>query len=229
MTPDVVFDISLEHGRCLGLRIPADADAVEALAERSLLGEERALTSKVFPLRRRAWVGGRAALRTVLARSGIEAPPILTDGRGAPIAPDGIAVSVSHKDSIAVALVARERVARVGVDVELDVVHKTDLSSRVLADDELAELAVYDARRRAREVLLRFSAKESVYKALDPFVRRYVGFKEVSVSTRASGDALVNARLGPGEGPFAIDVRWRYFDGLVLTTARVEPVPRSAA
>ena len=229
MTADVVFDISLEHGRCLGLRIPADDDEVEALAERSLLDEERALTSKLFPLRRRAWVGGRAALRTVLTRSGIEAPPVLADGRGAPIGPDGVAVSVSHKDSIAVALVARERVARVGVDVELDVVHTTDLSSRVLADDELAELADYDAKRRAREVLLRFSAKESVYKALDPFVRRYVGFKEVSVSTRASGGARVSARLGPGEGPFAIDVRWRCFDGLVLTTARVEPASQSAA
>lgn len=226
--PDVVFDLALEHGRCLGLRIPADAGEVEALAEHSLRDAERELVSKTYPLRRRTWVGGRAALRTLLDRSGIEAPAVLADARGAPIAPDGIAVSVSHKDWIAVALVAREPTAHVGVDVELDVVQATDISSRVLAEDELAELAGFDSRRRAREVLLRFSAKESVYKALAPFVRRYVGFKEVSVSTRDSGDAAVCARLAPGEGPFAIGVRWRCFDGLVLTTARVEPLSKSA-
>jgi 4'-phosphopantetheinyl transferase EntD len=228
VAPDVVFDLVLEHGRCLGLRIPADVDAVEELAEHVLVGEERSLASKAFPLRRRAWVGGRAALRTVLARSGIDAPPLLADARGAPIAPAGIAASISHKDWIAVALIAREARARIGVDVELDVVLTLDLSSRVLADDELAELAEYDPARRAREVLVRFSAKESVYKAIDPFVRRYVGFKEVSVSTQPAGDARVSPRLSGGEGPFAIDVRWRRFDGLVLTTARVEPLAPEA-
>lgn len=227
MAPDIVFDLALDHGRCLGLRIPADAGAVEELAEQTLLAEERVPTFRVHPLRRRAWVGGRTALRTLLVRSGIDAPALLADDRGAPMAPAGISVSVSHKDWIAVALVAREATARVGVDVELDVVHTTDISSRVLAEDELEELAKYDEKRRAREVLVRFSAKESVYKALDPFVRRYVGFKEVSVSTRAAGDARVDLRLIGSEGPFATGVRWRCFDGLVLTTARVEPLPSS--
>jgi 4'-phosphopantetheinyl transferase EntD len=51
----------------------------------------------------------------------------------------------------------------------------------VLLPDELAALNDNDSRRR-REMFERFSLKEALYKGLDPFVRRYVGFLEVGVS-----------------------------------------------
>jgi len=219
---DVAFDIELEHGRCVGIRIPAGADEIATLAA-ALPGEERAFAMGLAPARQRTWVGGRAALRQALARAGIDVPgPVLPDDRGAPRLPSGFSASISHKEGLAAALVARVAGAKVGVDVENDVAGKEDIARRVLADDELADLAALDAPARTREVLLRFSAKEAIYKALDPFVRRYVGFKEVSVATRPDGDARVSSRLRDGEGPFAIDVRWRRFDGIVLTTARVE-------
>src|ERR1019366_6126435 len=103
-----------------------------------------------------------------------------------------------------------------------DVARPLDIASRVLRDAELDELDGLDAAERAREVLLRFSAKEAIYKALDPFVRRYVEFKEMSVSPRPGGTALVTPYLRDGEGPFVIEVRWRRVDGIVLTTARTE-------
>jgi 4'-phosphopantetheinyl transferase EntD len=140
--------------------------------------------------------------------------------------PPGVAASISHKESWAVALVARVGAgdrARIGVDVEEDRPRLRDVSSRVCTDDELAEIASLDADARLREVILRFSAKEAIYKALDPFVRRYVGFREVAVTPRADGTAEVRPALAAGEGPFAIEVRWRRVEGLVLTTARVCP------
>jgi 4'-phosphopantetheinyl transferase EntD len=219
---DVAFDIELEHGRCVGIRIPAGEDAIAALGD-SLVPEEGAFARSLSPLRRRTWIGGRAALRHALARAGLDVgSAVFADDRGAPALPSGISGSVTHKEGLAAALVARTTGPRVGVDVEHDVAGKQDIASRILADDEVAELAALDAPSRAREVLLRFSAKEAIYKALDPFVRRYVGFKEVSVVTRADGEAWVTSRLRDGEGPFAIEVRWRRFDGIVLTTARVE-------
>jgi 4'-phosphopantetheinyl transferase EntD len=120
-----------------------------------------------------------------------------------------------------VALVACESDLRVGVDVEADEPGSIDISSKVIADDEMADLAPLGALERAREVLLRFSAKEAIYKALDPFVHRFVGFKEVSVAPQADGRADVRLHLDNNEGPFAVEVRWRRFDALVLTTARV--------
>ena len=146
------------------------------------------------------------------------------DDRGAPLLPAGVAGSITHKEGLAAALVAFEPRAKLGVDIEMDVPRSQDLSSRVLAEDEAAELASLDAVALAREVLLRFSAKEAVYKALDPWVRRYVGFKEVSVSTRSDGTALVTTHLEHAEGPFDIDARWCRFEGIVLTTARILPL-----
>src|ERR1019366_2690292 len=171
---------------------------------------------------RRSWTGGRAAMREALARSGLAAAGVPADDRGAPVLPPGVAGSITHKERIAAAIVAFEARARVGVDVEMDVARSHDIAPRVLRDAERDELAALDADLRAREVLLRFSAKEAIYKALDPFVRRYVGFNEVSVSPRDDGGAVVASYLREGEGPFAIDVRWRRFDGIVLTTARIE-------
>ncbi|HLK35863.1 MAG TPA: 4'-phosphopantetheinyl transferase superfamily protein [Polyangiaceae bacterium] len=223
MPQDALFDLDLAHGRCVGVRIPNEEEGLDRLAA-ELLAEERAFARTLAPRRRRTWVGGRAALREVLARSGLTAPPIFADDRGAPGLPAGIAGSVSHKEDLAVALVALDGAARLGVDVEVDMAPMTDVSSRVLTPEELDELASLDPPARDREVLLRFSAKEAIYKAIDPFVRRFVGFQEVSVDPRPDGSARVTSRLRPGEGPFAIDVRWRRWDGMVLTTARASVV-----
>jgi enterobactin synthetase component D len=221
---EIAFDLTLEHGRCVGVRIPGADAALDALVETALAPEEQSRAMGLPVLRRRTWVGGRAAMREALDRVGVRSHAVGADDRGAPILPAGIAGSITHKEGLAAALVAFEPRARLGVDVEMDVPRSHDLSSRVLAEDEAAELASLDAVALAREVLLRFSAKEAVYKALDPWVRRYVGFKEVSVSTRSDGTAVVTTHLEHAEGPFDIDARWCRFEGIVLTTARVLPL-----
>jgi enterobactin synthetase component D len=217
---DIAFDLALEHGRCVGVRIPADAAVLDALAG-ALSPEERSRAAGMPMPRRRTWVGGRAAMREALARLGVTPVAIASDDRGAPVLPAGVSGSVTHKDALAAALVASESRARVGVDLELDVVRSQDIASRILTPDEIAEIAHLGAGDRAREVLLRFSAKEAVYKALDPFVRRYVGFGEIALSPCADGTAHVTSGLPASEGPFVFEVRWRRFDGIVLTTARV--------
>jgi len=218
---DIAFDLALEHGRCVGVRIPAAGAALDALARAALSPDEQARAAAMAGPRRRTWVGGRAAMREALTRAGLPPVVVPSDDRGAPVLPAGVAGSVTHKEALAAALVATESRARVGVDLELDIVRSQDIASRILTSDEIAEIAHLGADERAREVLLRFSAKEAVYKALDPFVRRYVGFGEVAVSPRGDGTAAVTPGLRAGEGPFVIEVRWLRFEGIVLTTARV--------
>ena len=217
---DVAFDLSLTHGRCVGVRLPELAAQVDELAE-TLQPAEKAFAVGLAEARRRTWVGGRVALRQALLRSEIDAPAVLPDARGAPLLPPGVSGSISHKKKWATALVARESVARVGVDIEDDVAGVFDISRRVLRDDEIAELRPLAPEVRAREVLLRFSAKEALYKALDPFVQRYVGFHEVSVSPDSGGSARVALHLTEGEGPFSVDVRWIRLESTIVTTARV--------
>jgi len=218
---DALFDLALDHGRCLGIAIPEAGAALDAMAEAALVPEEREAAAALNPVRRRSWVAGRAALRGALARIGKTAPAILGDERGAPRLPDGLTGSISHKESVAVALVAVEAEARVGVDVELDVARARDIAEKVLRAEELGALAGMSAEEKARAVLLRFSAKEAVYKALDPFVKRYVGFTEIALTMREDGTGEVTPHLKDGEGPFAFSVRWMRREGLLITTARV--------
>jgi 4'-phosphopantetheinyl transferase EntD len=224
LLPDIAFDFRLAHGRCVGVRLPAADSSVDELVESVLVPEERAFASQLVALRRRSWIGGRVAMRQVLTLAGVDAPAVLSDGRGAPLLPAGVVGSISHKDALAVALVATGT-SRIGVDVEVDGGARQDISSHVLTEPEAAEVAHLAEAARAREVVLRFSAKEAIYKAIDPFVRRFVGFKEVGVRPLPDGQAEVQSYLPPNEGPFVIDVRWLRWEGFVLTTARVDKAP----
>jgi enterobactin synthetase component D len=228
-TPDVAFDFRLEHGRCVGVRLPVAQGPIDALAAHVLATEEAAYASHLGLPRRRTWVGGRVAMREALARSGLRAPPVLADARGAPELPSGMVGSISHKESLAVALiatVAEGTSARVGVDIEVDETRPYDIGSKVLTDDEAAEIAEFEWPRRQSETRLRFSAKEAIYKALDPFVRRYVSFKEVEVTPRADGTTEVRARVQHSGGALSVEARWLRWEGFVLTTARVELLVR---
>ncbi|HMG57415.1 MAG TPA: 4'-phosphopantetheinyl transferase superfamily protein [Kofleriaceae bacterium] len=70
-----------------------------------------------------------------------------------------------------------------------------------------------------RGVTLRFSIKEAIYKAIDPYVRRYVGFTEVELELDPAGDAVaVTTAL-----PFAIAATWREHAGHWLCTAHAVP------
>jgi enterobactin synthetase component D len=208
----------LDHGLCVGVKLPVE-DADEAL-----LGAEKAHAATLGDVSRRSWVGGRVAMRLAAARLGLMLPPILADDRGAPALPPGTSGSISHKDDVAVALLRLDGAGmggKLGVDVEQDRPGKLDISRKVLRPEELEALEGLDEPRRHSEVLLRFSAKEAIYKALDPFVRRYVGFTEVSLHVKDDGTALVEAHLSDGEGPFDFETRWMRADGLIVTTAWV--------
>ncbi len=153
--------------------------------------------------------------------------PIGTTPRGGPLLPAGWTGSISHKDTIAVGLASPSKSHTVGVDVEVDRPLVHDIARLILTARELEEIAPLAPEPRAREVLLRFSAKESIYKALDPYVGRYVGFAEAEVTPLADGTAKVALLLrddedpSKREGPFEVDVRWFRRDGLILTSARI--------
>jgi len=219
----VAFRLELPFGRCVGLKLPA-AESVEAAAAISKLHPaERQLVDNAGPWRQVTWAGGRLALHGALADLGLDDGPVLRTDRGAPALPPGVSASISHKDRIAVALAAPSDPGgwRVGVDVESVVGKRTSIERRVLTDFELARVDHLPADQRTRAVLTHFSAKEAVYKALDPFVARYVSFQEIELAFGADERVAVTLRLAQGEGPFDAEVAWRPWDDVVLTCARV--------
>lgn len=157
--------------------------------ERELSPLERAFASTLPERRRRTYAGGRAAMRRALAALGAsDAAEIGVDDRGAPTLPSGVAGSIAHKDEVAVAHAARSADgSTLGVDVELARRLSDGVVRRVLCDDELEQLALRGVEAASEAALERFAVKEAVYKAIDPFLRRYVGFREVRLRETACG------------------------------------------
>lgn len=197
--------LALAHGACVIVEL-ADVDA--ALA--ALAPAEQRCAAELGPVRRRDYVAGRTAIHLALASDAA----ILSDDRGAPVLPPGWVGSISHKAGVAAALIAPAGAGHIGVDLELAAAPRADIARRVLTPREQAALA-----GGGRGVTLRFAIKEAIYKAIDPYVRRYVGFTEVELDLDAAGGAVaVTTAL-----PFAIEATWREHAGHWLATARAAP------
>jgi enterobactin synthetase component D len=191
----------------------------DALA--TLHADEQRAADALAPLRRRDWIAGRAALRALFAAAGAEPPPapLASDDRGAPLVPAGWVASISHKRGLAAAVLAPDHGWTVGVDVERAAPPRVDLSARILTDAERISLAALPPEARGRRTTLAFAIKEAVYKAVDPFVRRYVGFREVELAITDDGTAAVRPVDGDAI-PLVIEAEWREHAGLWLCVAR---------
>jgi enterobactin synthetase component D len=211
-------------GAVWGVAIPDGAPPREVIAR--LHPEEQAAAEGMPPLRVPTWVAGRLALAAALGELGAPRVALLSTPRGAPAVPRGFVGSVSHKKRVAAAIACVDTGACVGVDVEQAAPLRYDIARHVLGPEEIAVVDALPPELRWRGVVARFSIKESIYKAIDPFVRRYVGFKEahVELGDEARGDGAREARvrlsLAEGEGPFAVEATWSEEDGLFVTAAR---------
>ena len=195
---------------------------------------ERELAAAMTPIRQREWVAGRTALREALRREALlDGEPLLRDDRGAPQLPAAAAGSVSHKGSWAAALVApRQPGCTLGVDLEDAAGPRVDISRRVLTERELVTLDRLSGDARRAQLALRFSLKEAIYKAIDPWVRRYVGFREVELvldgESSGTGRAeLVSPKLIAELGPCALELGWTGLAGASPEEGRESAPPVS--
>ena len=191
------------HGTCILLELRED-ELDAALA--ALPAGERDHARSLGDVRRRELITGRTALHLALEDFG---HAILPDDRGAPVLPTGLSGSVSHKGAFAAAIVAPVDGGFVGIDLERAAPPRLDIAARILTPREQAALP-----DRGRAVTLRFAIKEAIYKAIDPVVRRYVGFTEVELDLLDDGCAITP------EIPLAIEAHWREHGAHWLATAR---------
>ncbi|MBL0171369.1 MAG: 4'-phosphopantetheinyl transferase superfamily protein [Gemmatimonadaceae bacterium] len=203
-----IGSITAEHGNT---RAPIDAHGLHE-AERALAESLPSLLSAGFVAGRRAL---RAALQQVAPNEVIG--PLLRTARGAPTLPFGLTGSISHKRARAIAVAAPSAGTVLGVDLEerpLDVdLTRPSIATRILTDIERARIEGLDALAHREATLVHFALKEAVYKAIDPYVQRYVRFTEVELEIGAHGTAQVRLLLPePIMRDVRIDAQWR-FDG----------------
>jgi enterobactin synthetase component D len=227
----VRFRRALPAGTCVGVSLPeGDMFALPP----GVHPDEAALVHASVAARRATFIGGRIATRAALAALGASADevarPILSTPRGAPALPPGFVASISHKRAIAVAIAARaEPTPRttIGIDVEIPRSLRTDIAARVLTAVERTEIAGLDPGARDAEVLFRFAAKEAIYKALDPWVRRLVSFQEAEIGTAPDGGRTARLALARDDGPFTVELHDASDDAFILVVATVTPQKRN--
>ena len=168
----------------------AGATAGDLVAE--LTPTERALATAMGPRRAREWALGRGCLRRAIKTL---APgftdDLLANDRGAPHVTAALRVSLSHKDDLAVAwaqLTTHGPAGRwhLGIDLETLAPPRQPIEARVLT---ARERDVLPSQHESRQAMVKtiFALKEAAYKALDPFVRRHVGFAEAEVERAPAG------------------------------------------
>jgi len=157
---------------------------------------------------------------------------ILKDEHGRPNLPLGFLGSISHKGTTAVALVTEykdsvqgvgEPVLGIGVDIENRASNKGSIARKVLTPNEIEDLGNVEGVTSDDEVLLRFSLKESLYKAMHPLICQYVGFQEVEIRPLSDGraDVLFQLHSGAHEKFGTVTLHWRKLGDFFLSSASV--------
>lgn len=167
----------------------------DGLQYRSDAGEVRVILPDdlhaAVPKRRSEYLAGR--LCATLALRSLGAPGTVGRAGRAPVWPAGIAGSISHCDTRAMAVASRDLLA-LGLDCE------PLMEARIAAETGHLLLTRRDQEQRplhwneARFCTLVFSAKEAVYKALSPGIFDIPDFREAQVTDLRSSDMIVEFR-----------------------------------
>lgn len=193
-------------------------DAVEP----TLHDVERTAVSRAVDKRVREFAAGRHAARCALEDLGLAPGPIPRAEDRRPLWPEGVVGSITHADQIAVAGLGQSgRWLGLGLDLEACGRITPELHGKLFTEREAGR---YEAQAEDWPTLL-FSAKEAAYKAVNPVVGRFIGFREVEVTVdwgagqfrlRYVGDHEPNRIMDAGVGRFA------FADGYALTVFQID-------
>ncbi|MEG4686003.1 enterobactin synthase subunit EntD [Enterobacter cloacae] len=139
---------------------------------------------------------------------------------GEPLWPEGVSGSITHSGAQAMAVVVRHQDALVGIDCEAILPDREarDIQDGIV-DAQEAMCLTHSGYPFALALTLAFSAKESLFKALFPQVKVFMGFDYARV-TEVTGKTITLALSRPaGEYPEGkrFTLVWQHNDGNVWT------------
>lgn len=209
-------------GVLAGFHLP---DVADVSVPGELHDDEKTHAATLSRRKRIEWVGGRLAFWRAAAELGWPRGALRNGPGGELLLPDGLTGSISHKTSLAVALVARTNAdgATLGVDLETAAPARPAIAEIALRLEERDALHAIPEGERWPRLVLAFAVKEALYKALHPHLRRYVRYDEASVVFSPDGAPAIRLHL---DGGARVDTELRVEEpppGHVLTSVRVTP------
>ncbi|MBE0361870.1 enterobactin synthetase component D [Pseudoalteromonas ulvae UL12] len=133
--------------------------------------------------RQAEYLAGRLCAQVALKNYGLESFQVVNGDDRAPIWPEHITASISHTKGIAAAMAVQDpKIKGVGIDIEclMEKRQESELQHYIINPDEMAIFANLAAIHTYPLTII-FSAKESLYKALYPSVKRFFGFDAASL------------------------------------------------
>ena len=135
------------------------------------------------PERKIAFLAGRLCAEHALAALGMASAVVPRQADGSPHWPGGIAGSISHTSEHAYAAVQKQT-GRFGIGIDSEKVVSTeaveDIEKFCCTDEE--RFVLRNSKVKNLPATLVFSAKEALYKAVHPVVKRFVDFDEFQVN-----------------------------------------------
>lgn len=166
---------------------------------------------------------GRAAARRALQDlTGNSNYTILRGPRGEPIFPRDTIGSITHCQEHAIAVVANlQTISLLGIDLEALSSARDDLAEKIATPNEREWISKNSTFR----IEALFAAKESIYKALAPKLKRFIGFQEVellpldlnSLKAKAQGELIAASDLVA-----ALTIQLYFSSDAVLSIAYLE-------
>lgn len=218
------------HATLIGRILPPGAACHECPPEPVRLQlhpvEERYLAeSRMSERRRREYALGRWCARRAMTVFRRGDGPLLSTASRAPAWPNGLVGSITHCEGYCAAAVATtESLAAIGIDAERWQAMPPDVGSHIASVEDY-QLSSLD-RSDIKSLALIFSAKESVFKALNPLTGSFFDFLSVTlrVDTEAGLFSIASARV-PEVASHAPRLAGRFLvtDELVLTSAYILP------
>jgi len=176
----------------------ATAEATGEKADGWLFPEEEAAVRSVVPKRQREFRIGRACARAALQALGFPPSPLPVGPERTPIWPEGVVGSITHTQGFCAAVVGRsDAFAGLGVDAERSGAVRQKLLSHICTERERLWMAGTPPPPGGDWPTIVFSAKESVYKAVNARGRlgRIPAFQDAAIF------------VPPTEGAFRVDLQ----------------------
>lgn len=186
----------------------ACAEAFADIPDAVLYPQEEAVISRAVEKRRREFRTVRHCARQALRELGIPSVAVLPGAHREPLWPSGVVGSMTHCAGYRAAAVARSHdVLTVGIDAEPHQPLPPGVLTTIAMADEQTRIAELTAAHNAVHWdRLLFCAKETVYKAWFPLMRRWLGFHDAAVTigpiAALPGTADPGA-INPVEGTFS--------------------------
>lgn len=182
--------------------------------------------AQAVPKRQREFATGRVLAAHALQASGCADTQVRRGDNRQPLWPKDRVGSISHSHTLAwVAVSKPNTLCGLGVDIERVGRLSVKLHDSVFTSVEQARYATAAAPQHWADIL--FSAKEAIYKAVNPITHQYIGFHEVDVTLSPDGQRFTVRYVG-GHGPNAVMDHGQGYsilrDGQVLTLFAVPTI-----